>query len=955
MNSNQQAWRAWARRGRLWPAGLVLGALWSTAETGYAQRCLSFNGAQSARVLTERAAPVPLGNFTVGAWVRPAAGVVASRQTLVGSPGGPGALPWALVLRPDRTTAFAWRSPAGQWLEVPGPGSGSGLNNQWYYCGVIVTTDASGNGTVRMVLDTAPTLPGIGEANLTALPTSSGQPIPPPAFALEGPGNCSLVIGSGFKGELDDVFVADGAIALNRIYDFAFKPLPAGEVPIIGFWRFDASGVDSSPSSSPRATTLEFLHGCGSEGPPLVRFSDAPVPGWSPDMNREFAALPVSTRPQTSLSGVATAAFRPVLASDGNLTALMTTTGSAVQVRTSDGRALTWSAPKTISGTQIKNVDFGKSGDTALLVMGQQILAVWKDGRFDNPGTPAIEQELFFSASINGGLQWGAESRVNLGFPIGTRVIGEFSLDATELPGGGIGVGLGVFSGPSTYPSLPNDPQVLPGKFVSIPVAPYFQYVPCPPPPIPTLNPLLPQGRIDNLALNLSGPAMHLAVTVDPFQPFGGVDQPDADVWVISSLDGGQSWLGWQRLDISGPSLGHASGMLELASLDGALAVGWTEALDVQQGKRSLYLATSNNFGVNFSPAQIIGNYQPGVHDVNDGDLAFAGLGAPGAFPNLLLAWSDNRWGEPLPFGLTIIDGGNLILPEFGFSDWLPPEICPPWPIPLTWPPTELPCPFPPQFCDDWPFLPPPPPECPPWCEYFGDPFGDYVGGIHILTHWRDKLGPIINWNEVLPNGLMQLRGTFALQNGNLWQRPFKILQAPTQAALEFGICWNPIYKNVLAAGKIPGLSQLFLGGFRGTSMVLEAETQFPGPRFRSLVDGSSAPATLQTGVHPWSLGEAAPGPLNLWYTLLSLTPGPLPVQTTTGLLDVGVGLDSLAQFTLASSQFQSQFTGTLSATPWVQYPLASLQGLGIRAVGLVLEDLLTNFQVTGISDALNL
>lgn len=114
MNSNQQAWRAWARRGRLWPAGLVLGALWSTAETGYAQRCLSFNGAQSARVLTERAAPVPLGNFTVGAWVRPAAGVVASRQTLVGSPGGPGALPWALVLRPDRTTAFTWRSPAGQ-------------------------------------------------------------------------------------------------------------------------------------------------------------------------------------------------------------------------------------------------------------------------------------------------------------------------------------------------------------------------------------------------------------------------------------------------------------------------------------------------------------------------------------------------------------------------------------------------------------------------------------------------------------------------------------------------------------------------------------------------------------------------------------------------------------------------------------------------------------------------
>jgi hypothetical protein len=905
-------------------------------------------------VLTERAAPVPLGSFTVGAWVRPEAGVITSRQTLVGSPGGPGALPWALVLRPDRTPAFAWRNPAGQWLEVPGPGTGSGLNNtQWYYCGVIVTTDSSGNGTVRMVLDTSPTLPGIGEANLTAVPTSSGQPIPPPAFALEGPGNCSLVIGSGFRGELDDVFVADGAIALNRIYDFAFKPLPAGEVPLIGFWRFDASGVDSSPSSSPRATTLEFLHGCGSEGPPLVRFSEAPVPGWSPDMNREFTALPVSTRPQTSLSGVASTAFRPILASDGNLTALMTTTGNAVQVRTSDGRGLTWSAPKTISSTQIKNVDFGKSGDTALLVMGQQILAVWKDGRFDNPGTPAIEQELFYSASINGGLQWGPETRVNLGFPIGSRVIGEFSLDATELPGGGIGVGLGIFSGPSTYPSLPNDPQLLPGKFVSIPVAPYFQFVPCPPPPIPTLNPLLPQGRIDNLALNLSGPAMHLAVTVDPFQPIGGVDQPDANVWTISSLDGGQSWLGWQQLDSSGVSLGHASGMLELASLDSALAVGWTEALDVQQGKRSLYLATSNNFGVTFSPAQIIGNYQPGVHDVNDGDLAFAGLGAPGAFPNLLLAWSDNRWGEPLPFGLTIINGGNLILPEFGFSRWLPEEICPPWPIPLPWPPIPGCWPF---CCPPFCWWPPPPPPCPPFCIFQGEFLEGLLEKLEILQCWRkEKLDPFVLWSEITPSGLAQLRGTFPLQNGNLWQRSFKILEAPTQGAMDFAFTWNPVYKNVTTAGKIPGLSQVFLGGFRGTSLALESESQFPGPRFRSLVDGSSAPATLQTGLHPWSLGEAAPGPLNLWYTLLSFSPGPLPVQTPAGLLDIGIGLDSLAQFTLASSQFQSQFTGTLSATPWIQYPLPSLQGLGIRAVGLVLEDVLTTFQVTGISDAINL
>jgi hypothetical protein len=930
------------------PVALLTGSLWMTAGTGYAQRCLHFDGTQSARVPTARAAPVPMGDFTVGAFVRQSSAPITARQTIVGSLGGPNALPWALVLRPDRSLAFNWQTTTGQWLEVPGPGVGGGAPNQWHYCGVIVTTDEFAKGEIRLFFDSAPETPGLGETNLVAYHTDSGLPVAPPAFATGGAGSCSLVVGSGFVGELDDVFVADEAVPLNRVYDWAYEPMASGEVSLLGYWRFDASGVDSTPSSAPRATTLEFLHGCGPEGAPTVQFSDAPVPGWSPDMNREFAAMPVQIRNQTTVSGVTASAFQPALASDGNLTALLTSTGTAVQVRTSDGRGLGFGTPKTISSTQLKNIELAKSNDSSLLVFGSNILAVWKDGRFDNPSTPAIEQELFFAGSINGGLTWGAEQRVNWGFPLGSRVIGEFSLGISEVPGTDFNLGLAAVSGGFSYPVDPIAPAIGYWKIVQLPVAPYFQLVYCP----PTLPPIFgsAKARFDQLALELLGYKVNLAVTVDPYNPLQGVDTPDADVWYVPSFDQGFSWSFWQPLDTSGPAAGHAFGMLALTSLESGVAVGWTETADILNPKRSLYVALSNDFGQSFAPAQIYGGYVPGLHDVIGGDIAFAGIGGPVRIPNLLVAWSDDRWGQPLPFAVTVNGVSGLTLPEFGFSRWLPDDICPPWPDPLPWPPQPLlPCP---PFC----WWPPPPPPCPPWCPSF-EPLDGFTDPIHIHTHWRGRLDTnstpsplLVSWKETLANGIQQLRATFPLQNGSLWQRSFKVLESSTQSALQnFAMAWNPSYKNVIAAGKFAGQSQVSVGGFRGSSLALETRTSPAG--FRFLFDGTSA---LGTRPDAWAFDIPMPMPIIVGFTVLSLSNGSLPVQTSTGLLDLGIAFDSATTLGLGDPRFQAIFSNDLAATPWVNVALPALQGVGLRAVGILLEDFFTSFEITGISDPLN-
>ena len=123
------------------------------------------------------------------------------------------------------------------------------------------------------------------------------------------------------------------------------------------------------------------------------------------------------------------------------------------------------------------------------------------------------------------------------------------------------------------------------------------------------------------------------------------------DLFVALSEDCGQTFLPEVQLDGSGPGLGDLDGSI-CVGIDGPLVVvAWEEEVPGPSGPEEIHLVTSLDGGFTYGTDRLIGEYVPGVDDVD----ALAVEVVDGA---ILVAWDDNRTGTDEVYLTTSLDGG---------------------------------------------------------------------------------------------------------------------------------------------------------------------------------------------------------------------------------------------------------------------------------------------------------
>lgn len=312
----------------------------------------------------------------------------------------------------------------------------------------------------------------------------------------------------------------------------------------------------------------------------------------------------------------------PSVATDGDLTAIAFCDSNgarnAIELVTSDGRGIDWSAPVRVDG--------GIAGSTRLTqfdsckVFGQTVYVIWEDDRSPSSG----RFDLFFNRSTDGGQTMGVEVRLDRGYPIDTGSIREWRFIAPTVD--------------DLYVAFTTDDGTGQNEF-------YFV--------------VSHDGggtwsnalRIDALPSGSTNDAERIAVASDPTDAgivhFAWIDTRGgsavADVYYRRTDDGGATFAGPEkRLDQSGVGVGDAKLSIELAvdSTGQGVAVAWLEDA-LADSDEQLQLARSIDGGHTFSTEDTIGGGTTGSDDIDTFALA--------AFQTTFYAaWHDNSSGGDL-------------------------------------------------------------------------------------------------------------------------------------------------------------------------------------------------------------------------------------------------------------------------------------------------------------------
>ncbi|MFT5689435.1 MAG: hypothetical protein ACI8PQ_002281 [Planctomycetota bacterium] len=327
---------------------------------------------------------------------------------------------------------------------------------------------------------------------------------------------------------------------------------------------------------------------------------------------QDSARMPLRVDTNTIVSaGEATAA------TEGELSAIVFRRDSEVAVSTSPDRGRTWNAPVRVDQDPTASFKWvATDGGTPSIAIVNGIMHVlWRDGRNG-------EDDLWHRRSLDGGLSWGIEHRLDKAYPAATAPVREYALTTTiEGTGGHIHVLLTVDpgSGGSFLPdelylvsSFDNGASWGSARSVS------------------TQNGS--GADVDSFALDAQGMDLVITWSDDRF----GTSTRD-DLWLRRSLDGGLTFLAPEyQVDPSGPLVGDVENEIRLACEDGVLAIAWEE--EFGSVREQAWVAISLDRGTNFLTAQRIGQYPLGSADVDAVALAIdAGT--------VFVGWDDDRLG----------------------------------------------------------------------------------------------------------------------------------------------------------------------------------------------------------------------------------------------------------------------------------------------------------------------
>ena len=305
----------------------------------------------------------------------------------------------------------------------------------------------------------------------------------------------------------------------------------------------------------------------------------------------------------------------PTLASDGDLMALayVDNTTQEVYVTTSDGKGLIWSNPVLISNTGGRKT----LEPWSVHVLDGRIYVGWNDERNGNPN-----DEVYFN--YFDGAAWATEQRIDKNYPAAVGAVRGWSMDVAQ-GGSGVNVVFALSVDPTTVASeeLYVTSSQNGGVSFNSP-----DYVP---------NWLAQIFDVDNCAIAAEGD--------DAYVVWADNSSGSDGLYMQKSTNGGLTWntfLPAKRID-SDPLNNNDVEDTPVIAVEGSLvAVGWLE--ERPNASNDQYRArVSTNGASTFAADLQVGNYSPGLFDVDDPVIAIASNG------NIIASWLDTRTGSDRP------------------------------------------------------------------------------------------------------------------------------------------------------------------------------------------------------------------------------------------------------------------------------------------------------------------
>ncbi len=330
-------------------------------------------------------------------------------------------------------------------------------------------------------------------------------------------------------------------------------------------------------------------------------------------------------RPSTNLNACAEVSFDPQVATEGDLSIALLSSGDSgagaahIDAYLSDGRGIDWTGPTQIDGDGTgarKDLD----DPSYVQIVDGVIHVIWKDDR-------GADTDVYYNKSEDGGTTWAGETLLDTalhGDTFGARmsVSGHHVYVCYEAnePGGGSDDQLLVVSslnGGATFSTAFN-PSTGGGPGSGV--------------------------DVDNLDMKADDLTVHVVWTDDrPGASLGN------GVFYQRSEDGGASWL-VSEIQID-PGTGDATtGAVSLA-LDGDTVAVSYDYETTGSGNESLYVSTSIDGGDTWSGGVFVGDYTDVTHDVDNSRLMTSG-------GNLIAVWEDDRSGSDEIYVATSTDDG---------------------------------------------------------------------------------------------------------------------------------------------------------------------------------------------------------------------------------------------------------------------------------------------------------
>ena len=296
-------------------------------------------------------------------------------------------------------------------------------------------------------------------------------------------------------------------------------------------------------------------------------------------------------------AGTLISASDPTPATEGELSAVLFRSDDRVAVCVSTDRGLTWGAPVQVDDDATGAPKWVATEDRSptITIQAGVLHAVWRDARngYD---------DLWTSRSLDGGVSWSANVRLDKGFPSGTAPVREYTLASTLVAGVAHLHVLFTVDPGSTGNFQPDELYLVSSTDGGQTWG-----------GARTVSSQNGSGAdVDSFALDADGDDLVIVWSDDRF----GSSTND-DVWIVRSLDAGQTFTGPERqVDPSGPLNGDVENELALAAEGDLLAIGWEE--EFGSVREEAWLAISTDRGTSFAFGGRIGLAPPSTADVDD-------------------------------------------------------------------------------------------------------------------------------------------------------------------------------------------------------------------------------------------------------------------------------------------------------------------------------------------------